>query len=62
VKDERVYLGHLRDAINDIEKYTSAGRDAFMSERMRQSAMEVEDVLIRGKKPFDGMESIRQQD
>jgi uncharacterized protein with HEPN domain len=27
VKDERVYLGHIRDAINDIEQYTSAGRD-----------------------------------
>jgi uncharacterized protein with HEPN domain len=39
VKDERVYLGHIRDAINDIEKYTSLGRDAFMAERMRQDAV-----------------------
>jgi uncharacterized protein with HEPN domain/predicted nucleotidyltransferase len=36
---ERVYLGHIRDAINDIEEYTSVGRDAFMSERMRQDAV-----------------------
>jgi hypothetical protein len=35
VKDERVYLGHIRDAINDIEEYTSVGRDAFVAERMR---------------------------
>jgi uncharacterized protein with HEPN domain len=39
VKDERVYLGHIRDAMNDIEQYTSGGRDAFMAERMRQDAV-----------------------
>jgi uncharacterized protein with HEPN domain len=39
VKDERVYLGHIRDAINDIELYTSLGRDAFVAERMRQDAV-----------------------
>jgi uncharacterized protein with HEPN domain len=33
VKDERVYLGHILDAIKDIEEYTSVGRDAFMAER-----------------------------
>jgi uncharacterized protein with HEPN domain len=38
VKDERVYLGHIRDAIHDIEEYTSVGRDAFVAERMRQDA------------------------
>jgi uncharacterized protein with HEPN domain len=25
VKGERVYLGHIRDAINDIEEYASVG-------------------------------------
>ncbi len=39
MKDERVYLGHIRDAINDIEQYASAGRDAFMNDRMRQDAV-----------------------
>lgn len=39
MKDERVYLGHIRDAINDIEEYVSAGRDVFMAERMRQDAV-----------------------
>ena len=39
MRDERVYLGHIRDAINDIEEYTSVGRDAFMAERMRQDAV-----------------------
>lgn len=39
MKDERVYLGHIRDAINDIEEYGSVGREAFMAERMRQDAV-----------------------
>jgi uncharacterized protein with HEPN domain len=39
VKDERVYLGRIRDAINDIEEYTSVGRDAVMAERMRHDAV-----------------------
>ena len=39
MKDERVYLGHIREAITDIEEYTSVGRDAFMAERMRQDAV-----------------------
>ena len=39
MKDERVYLGHISDAINDIEQYTSVGRDAFVAERMRQDAV-----------------------
>jgi hypothetical protein len=39
VKDDRVYLGHIRDAIDDIEEYASAGRDAFIAERMRQDAV-----------------------
>ena len=39
MKDERVYLGHIRDAVNDIEQYTSVGRDAFVAERMRHDAV-----------------------
>ena len=39
MKDERVYLGHIRDAINDIEDYTSVGSDVFKAERMRQDAV-----------------------
>ena len=39
MKDERVYLGHIRDAIKDIETYTSVGRDVFMADRMRQDAV-----------------------
>jgi uncharacterized protein with HEPN domain len=39
VKDDRVYLGHILDAIHDIEQYTASGRDAFMSDRMQQDAV-----------------------
>jgi hypothetical protein len=39
VKDERVYLEHIRDALVDIEQHTSVGRDAFLTDRMRQDAV-----------------------
>ena len=39
MKNDRVYLGHIRDAISDIEAYTSAGRAAFLGDRMRQDAV-----------------------
>jgi len=39
VKDDRVYLGHIREAIKDIQQYAASGRDAFMGDRMRQDAV-----------------------
>lgn len=39
MKDDRVYLGHILDAISDIEQYTAGGRDAFMRDRMQQDAV-----------------------
>lgn len=39
MKDDRIYLGHIRDAIRDIEEYSAAGRDQFMADRMRQDAV-----------------------
>jgi uncharacterized protein with HEPN domain len=38
VKEDRVYLEHIRDALADIGTYTSAGRDAFFEQRIRQDA------------------------
>lgn len=38
MKDDRIYLQHIRDALDDIAIYTSAGRDAFFAERIRQDA------------------------
>lgn len=39
MKDDRVYLGHILEAIQDIQQYASAGREAFMTEKMRQDAL-----------------------
>jgi uncharacterized protein with HEPN domain len=39
VKDERIFLGHVRDAISDLNEYASVGREAFMADRMRQDAV-----------------------
>jgi uncharacterized protein with HEPN domain len=39
VKDDRVYLAHIRDAIQDIERYAAVGHDAFLTDRMRQDAV-----------------------
>ena len=38
MKDDRVYLQHIRDALDDIATYASAGQEAFFVERMRQDA------------------------
>jgi uncharacterized protein with HEPN domain len=38
VKDDRVYLQHIRDALDDIATYANAGHEAFVAERMRQDA------------------------
>ena len=39
MKDERVYLGHIRDAINDIKSYAAVGEATFLADRMRQDAV-----------------------
>jgi len=39
VKDERLYLGHIREAIADIRAYAAVGEGAFLSDRMRQDAI-----------------------
>ena len=39
MKDEQVYLLHIRDAIDRILAYTEEGRDAFLSHSMVQDAV-----------------------
>lgn len=39
MKDQRLYLGHIREAIADIRTYAAAGEDAFRTDRMRQDAI-----------------------
>lgn len=38
-KDPRVYLLHIRDAIDAIERYTKEGRDVFVKDEKTQDAV-----------------------
>jgi uncharacterized protein with HEPN domain len=39
VKDDRVYLAHVRDAVERILKYTSAGKKEFHQDEKTQDAV-----------------------
>ena len=39
MKDQRIYLRHIAEAISDIEDYTESGKEAFLGSRMQQDAV-----------------------
>lgn len=39
MKDDRVFLLHIRDAIDQVIEYTAGGRDAFLRDRKTQDAV-----------------------
>jgi uncharacterized protein with HEPN domain len=39
MKDDRIYLFHIRDAIQHALNYTEAGRDSFFADRKTQDAV-----------------------
>jgi uncharacterized protein with HEPN domain len=39
MKDDRVYLDHILECIEWINRYTQEGRDAFIADRKTQSAV-----------------------
>jgi uncharacterized protein with HEPN domain len=39
VKDDRLYLIHIRECIERIQAYTASGRDRFMTDSMMQDAV-----------------------
>jgi uncharacterized protein with HEPN domain len=39
VKDDRFYLLHIRDAIQNIFEYTKSGRDGFIADKKTQDAV-----------------------
>ncbi|BFU96883.1 MAG: DUF86 domain-containing protein [Nitrospira sp.] len=39
MKDDRVYLLHIRDAIRQIVEYTVTGKDGFLADRKTQDAV-----------------------
>jgi uncharacterized protein with HEPN domain len=38
MKDDRAYLQHIRDALQDIAEYCGSNHSAFLDDRMRQDA------------------------
>ena len=59
MKDDRVYLGHIRDAIHDIQEYAAVDRATFLADRMRQDAIirKLEIIGEAVKKLSDGTTS-----
>lgn len=39
MKDDRIYLLHIRDAIQHIVEYTEAGQESFLADRKTQDAV-----------------------
>ena len=39
MKDDRVYLQHIRDCISRIEEYTREGQEAFFTDNRTQDAV-----------------------
>ncbi len=39
MKDDRVYLLHIRDAMERVSEYTSEGRDSFLADPKTQDAV-----------------------
>jgi uncharacterized protein with HEPN domain len=39
MSDDRLYLFHVREAINDIAEYTSGGKDFFFSDKKTKDAV-----------------------
>ena len=63
MRDDRAYLQHIRDAIDDVKGYASAGRAAFFDERMRQDAtLRKLEVIGQAVKNLSGAMKSRQPD
>jgi uncharacterized protein with HEPN domain len=48
MKEARVYLLHIRDALTRIQEYTSGGREGFMRQTMVQDAV-IRNIEIIGE-------------
>lgn len=60
MKDERVYLLHIRDAIDRILRYTGEGRDVFLGDSMIQDAV-LRNLEILGEASKRVSEPLRKQ-
>ena len=59
MKDDRVYLQHIQDALNDIASYCGTDREGFFNDRMRQdpTLRKLEVIGQAVKNPSDGTKS-----
>ena len=60
MKDDRIYLQHIRDAINRILSYTASGRDAFLANPQAQDAV-IRNLEIIGEAVKHLSSELRQQ-
>lgn len=60
MKDDRVYLQHIRDAIGRILSYTTSGRDAFLATPQAQDAV-IRNLEIIGEAGKHLSTDLRQQ-
>lgn len=59
MKDDRIYLAHIRDAIQRIEAFTSVGEDQFYSDLMVQDAV-IRNLEVIGEAVKGLSEAIRE--
>ena len=60
MKDDRVYLQHIRDALSRILSYTTDGRDAFLANPQAQDAV-IRNLEIIGEAVKHLSPELRQQ-
>ncbi|MDP1768720.1 MAG: DUF86 domain-containing protein [Nitrospirota bacterium] len=53
MKDDRIYLLHIRDAIRQIVQYTETGKDSFLADRKTQDAVVRNLEIILVKQPSE---------
>lgn len=59
MKDDRVYLDHIVECLDWIDRYTEGGREAFFSDRKTQSAVlrELQTMAESTQRLSDGLKS-----
>ena len=60
MKDDRIYLQHIRDALSRILSYTASGRDAFLANPQAQDAV-IRNLEIIGEAVKHLSPELRQQ-
>ena len=59
MKDDRIYLLHVRDAIQHILEYTTSGKESFFADRKTQDAV-VRNLEIIGEATKRASQSLKE--